>query len=158
MNCNEIKKLIPLYIKGMAEKEISTKIEKHLKKCTDCAKVYKFEKEVDKGLNDFFANMPEISVTKPKTKNQKQKSTTVYPFLKWATTAVAVIAISVSAIFVLRGTKTSPLTIGGKYVEIVKDVVTKNVEINNVKYVCSKHTNVELKELKENIVWLTVRN
>ncbi len=158
MNCNEIKKLIPLYIKGMVEKEISNKIEKHLKECTDCAKAYEFEQKVSLGLDDFFANVPEIVTPSPFKQNQQQKSTSVSPFLKWGLTAAAVIGFSVSLLFINTDKTHSPNIASGKYVEAIKDAVTKNVEIKNVKYICSKTENVEVKKLKENIVWLTVRN
>ena len=56
MNCKEIQKLIPLFLKGLLNEEEKQEVLRHLEECSECNKELELEKEIDSGIEELFTS------------------------------------------------------------------------------------------------------
>lgn len=163
MNCIEIKKQIPLYIKGMVKNDISIEIEKHLAGCTECMKDFDLEKTINSELDDFFKEAGNFTYNlKHQEKSKSVKKTNIItPFFKKLGLAAATLIVCFG-LFTLINSRMSlnkgKTFVDAKYSEGVISIVAKNITFNDIKFVSTKVKSIDVKKLKKNIVWLTVRN
>jgi len=157
MNCNEIKKQIPLFLKGMTEKEISIEIEKHLASCIKCQNELELEKNINQGLDAFFNEAGSMSFEI----SRKNQSKTLSGFFKIAGTIAAVFVIS----FILFTTLHNGILVNSenkiaetKIVSAIHTVLAQNIEVKDIAYVSVNTKQIDIKKIKNNIVWLTVKN
>ncbi|BBB32626.1 hypothetical protein TTHT_1089 [Thermotomaculum hydrothermale] len=92
MNCKEIQKLIPLYLKGLLDENKKIEIEKHIALCKECTDTLRLEKQIEESLSEFF----EEEFEKATPLNIEFKETKKETFLKFSMFNKLAIAIAAS--------------------------------------------------------------
>ncbi len=54
MNCKDVQKLLPLYLKKLIEEPMLSEISSHVENCLNCKKALEFEKEITRGIEELF--------------------------------------------------------------------------------------------------------